>query len=112
MTECENLEINKSYFIEFEFFGESHKFKVKHPKDGCLSIKKLRLFYFFSNGRNAFCHFLSKNSNISVKLITETGSVVGYTNLLLKDFESPYVIKKFYYQNMGGPMLKANIGMT
>jgi len=93
--------------VEYEFLGEVEKYFVDS------TVQKLRLFYFFTKDRRTLKKFLESKESIKVKLL-KGKQEIGSTRLCLKDFKSPFVVKKTYNQRMTpeGASLEASIGLV
>jgi LMBR1 domain-containing protein 1 len=108
-----NLDSKSNYKLEYEFLNESIKYRVRVHEANLASLSRLRMFYIFSNGRNAFCSFLRKQQYIQVNLFKDEEKLASI-KLPLQDFRSPYVIKKSFYEPFlakTGPFLRAHIGI-
>lgn len=108
-----NLDRNASYKLEYEFLDETIQYRFRPSGNSQVTLSRLRMFYIFSNGRNAFCSFLKKQMNIQIHLIKDKHKIAS-VKLSLQDFRSSFVIKKTFFEPLiakTGPFIKAHIGI-
>lgn len=102
------LNNSKNYYLKYELLDQTVSYKIRlndaqHFEDMLrITLNKMKVIYFFSEGRDNITQFVKAQASLKVYLLEER-EVMGSLELELDDFKSDKVVKKDFYKMFSGP---------